>query len=82
MMPAYRTHCGLIDPAIAPSVARKDLTWAYRTYHPDYILYNNQFAGWFGAMLKEPWFLQNYQHSAEIEQPGYLTLVVYKRISE
>ncbi|MDQ2997984.1 MAG: hypothetical protein M3R61_13150 [Chloroflexota bacterium] len=69
---------GLIDPAIAPSVARKDLTWAYRTYQPDYILYNKQFAGWFGAMLKEPWFRQNYHHAGDIEQPGYLSLVVYK----
>jgi len=70
---------GLIDPAIAPSVARKDLTWAYRAYRPDYILYNQQFSGWFGAMLKEPWFRQNYRQTAEIEQPGYLSIIVYHR---
>jgi arabinofuranosyltransferase len=70
---------GLIDPAIAPSVARNDLTWAYRTYQPDYILYNQQFSGWFGAMLEEPWFRQNYQRKAEIEQPGYLSIIVYQR---
>jgi hypothetical protein len=73
---------GLIDPAVAPSVARKDLTWAYRTYQPDYILYNKEFVGWFGAMLKDPWFRQNYQHIANIEQPGYLSLVVYKRVGD
>lgn len=73
---------GLIDPAIAPSVARRDLTWAYRTYQPDYILYNKQFAGWFGTMLKDPWFRQNYRHASDVEQPGYLSLVVYERINE
>lgn len=71
---------GLVDPAVAPHVAERDLTWAYRHYHPDYILYNDQFRGWYSSMLQADWFASVYQPVTILRVPGYdAKVVVYQR---
>lgn len=72
---------GLVNPGVAPNLASGDLTWGYRHYQPDYIIYHEHFAGWFGSMLSEPWFAEAYTEVARIEQPGFTSLVVYQRTS-
>jgi hypothetical protein len=71
---------GLVDPNIIHAVRQRDLPWAYREYRPDYIIYNEQFEGWFRKMLKEPWFRDEYREIESITFPGYpVALVVYER---
>jgi hypothetical protein len=68
---------GLIDPAIAPHVAQRDMLWAYEHYRPDYIIYNQQFAGWLATLPQQPWFRQEYQKTAQIDEQDQRTKIVY-----
>jgi hypothetical protein len=68
---------GLIDPAIAAHVAQRDMLWAYEHYRPDYIIYNQQFAGWLGALPQQPWFRQEYHLATQIDEQDQRTKIVY-----
>lgn len=74
---------GLLDPATPPHLAEGDLLWTYQHYRPDYILYNDAFAGWFARMLEQPWFAQEYRQVAQLSRPDYPpTLTVYERVAD
>lgn len=68
---------GLIDPAIAPHVARRDLLWAYERYRPDYIIYNKQFAGWLASLPQQPWFQQEYYKVEQLDEQDQRTQIIY-----
>jgi hypothetical protein len=68
---------GLIDPSIAPHVARGELLWAYERYRPGYIIYNEQFAGWLAALPRQPWFQQEYHRVARLDERDQRTQSVY-----
>lgn len=75
---------GLIDPSVAPHVAQRDLLWAYARSRPDYILYNERFAGWFRPLLQQPWFRDEYRPLTEISERDtrshdVFTLSIYQR---
>jgi hypothetical protein len=68
---------GLIDPAITPHVAQGDMLWAYAHYRPDYIIYNQEFAGWLAALPQQPWFQQEYRQATQIDEQDQRTKIVY-----
>jgi len=71
---------GLLDPLIVPHVARRDFTWAYERYRPTYIVQNQRiFVEYIGKIVKEPWFKQEYHEVAQIAEPGYPPLIIYRR---
>lgn len=70
---------GLVNPGVAPHVATCDLTWAYRSYQPDYIVHNPLiFQAYIGKMLDEPWFREQYHQVATVDYLGAV-LTIYQR---
>jgi hypothetical protein len=73
---------GLFDPLIAPHVARREFTWAYEHYRPDYIVQNQRtFVEYIGKVVSESWFQQEYSEVARIAEPGYPPLIIYRRMA-
>jgi hypothetical protein len=71
---------GLLDPRIVPHVAQRDFTWAYEHYRPTYIVQNQRiFVEYIGKIVNEPWFKQEYREVAQIAEPGYPPLIIYRR---
>jgi hypothetical protein len=71
---------GLINPDAAPHIARREFTWAYEHYRPEYIIQNQLiFVPYVGKVVKAPWFKQEYREVTQIDQPGYPALIIYKR---
>ena len=76
------TGNGLLDPLIVPHVARREFTWAYEHYRPTYIVQNQRiFVEYIGKVVKEPWFKQEYREVAQIAEPGYPPLIIYRRMT-
>jgi hypothetical protein len=69
---------GLVNPGVAPHLARGEWSWSYQHYRPDYIIANARF-GHLNAFVEEPWFQQEYRPIHEITEPGSDTLVIYQR---
>lgn len=70
---------GLANPGVAPHIAQRDLTWAYRFYQPDYIVHNPLiFQPYIGKMLDEPWFQQQYHQVGTVDYLGAV-LDIYQR---
>jgi hypothetical protein len=73
---------GLVNPGVAPHIARREFTWAYEYYRPEFIIHNQLiFVPYMGKVLKEPWFKQEYHEVTQIAEPGYPPLIIYKRVS-
>ncbi|MEO7912821.1 MAG: hypothetical protein ABIV47_24490 [Roseiflexaceae bacterium] len=73
---------GLFDPRIVPHVAQRDFTWAYEHYRPAYIVQNQRiFVEYIGKVVNEPWFKQEYREVAQIAQPDYPPLIIYRRMA-
>jgi hypothetical protein len=73
---------GLFDPLIVPHVARREFTWAYEHYRPAYIVQNQRiFPEYIGKIVKEPWFKREYREVAQIAEPGYPPLIIYRRMT-
>ena len=71
---------GLLDPLIMPHAARREFTWAYEHYRPTYIVQNQRiFVEYIGKIVNEPWFKQEYREVAQIAEPGYPPLIIYRR---
>ena len=72
---------GLIDPSVAPAVARRDFTWALRERRPDFIL-EKRGAG-LNGFLGEEWFKKEYTSRAIMSVRGATTeaVIVHERIA-
>jgi hypothetical protein len=72
---------GLIDPAVAPAVARRDFTWALRERRPDFIL-EKRGAG-LNGFLGEQWFKDEYRSRAimAVRGPASEAVVIHERIA-
>lgn len=70
---------GLVNPDVAPAVARSEFTWAYEHYRPDYIIDNPRFADFVGSLHQAPWFQQEYREVIRMSEPRWDTLIVYQR---
>jgi hypothetical protein len=71
---------GLVTPGAAERLERGNFLWAYQFYAPDYVLYNDVFAGWMHPAVAQPWFREAYEVIGEIEEPGYPSpLTVYHK---
>ncbi|GAC1540531.1 MAG: hypothetical protein NVS2B7_12820 [Herpetosiphon sp.] len=85
----YFSHRPIIDPLalvnpdldLAPHVARRELTWAYKQYRPEYIIQNQMiFLETIGTVTKEAWFKKEYKEVAVMTEPGWPSkLVIYHR---
>lgn len=74
---------GLVTPGVASRVAKGDLVWAYMRYKPDYIVFNEAFAGWTAPVRREPWFADSYEPVATVRHPGYPSpLVIYQKTAK
>lgn len=73
---------GLINPGVAPYVMRRELTWAYKHYRPDYIVYNPDFfVPYLSKVVNEAWFTGEYHEVTRITESNATPLVVYKRVA-
>ncbi|KAB8142683.1 hypothetical protein F8S13_14100 [Chloroflexia bacterium SDU3-3] len=71
---------GLIDPTLAPHVARRDLTFAYERERPNYIIQNQSiFTEYIGAVASLAWFQSDYREVARIPVQGRPDLIVFQR---
>jgi hypothetical protein len=74
---------GLVNPGVAPQVARSDLLWAYRTFRPDYIVHNPVFfPGLLGVLVDQPWFTAEYRRVTELDsgRGADTPLTIYRRV--
>jgi hypothetical protein len=67
---------GLVHPAVAPHVARRDFQWVFRRYEPNYIVLSPYSLC---ACASETWFTDGYGLLAQISVPGTYPLRIYKR---
>lgn len=73
---------GLVNPHVAAHVARREWTWAYAHYRPDYIVHHPViFAPYIGKVIEEPWFKQEYMEVVRIPGQGIADLIVYQRVA-
>jgi hypothetical protein len=72
---------GLIDPAVAPAVKRRDFTWALRERRPDFIL-EKRGAG-LNGFLGEQWFKDEYRSRAimSVRGPSTDAVVIHERVA-
>ena len=71
---------GLVNRGVGAHVKQKDMTWALRTYRPEYIIANQRFRKMlYDKLYSEPWFGQEYERIEDLEHPGADTLYVHKR---
>ena len=67
---------GLVQPDVAPHVARRDFQWVFRRYEPDYIVLSPYSLC---ACASEAWFADGYGLLAQIGVPGTYPLRIYER---
>jgi hypothetical protein len=73
---------GLVNAGIAPHIARREFTWAYEHYRPDYIIQNQLiFVPYMGKVVTKPWFKQEYREVTQIDEPGYPPLIIYQHVA-
>jgi hypothetical protein len=71
---------GLVLPDIVPHIAKKDFTWGFWHYMPDYYLYMTEFDFVLGDIKNNPQFDRSYAPVAAIPRPKVADIVIYKRI--
>lgn len=74
---------GLVTPGVAHEVARKNWLWSFKSYKPDYIIYNELFTKWpdSAAIFRESWFTDGFREVARISTHSYpVPLIVYARL--
>jgi hypothetical protein len=67
---------GLVQPDVAPHVARGDFQWVFRRYEPDYIVLSPYSLC---ACESEAWFTDRYVLLAQLGVPGTYPLRIYER---
>jgi arabinofuranosyltransferase len=69
---------GLLDPAIPAHLAQGDMTWAYRTYEPTYLV-EQEIS--YGDVRKTEWFQRRYQPVQTLKHPSLPdnSLTIYRR---
>jgi hypothetical protein len=70
---------GLIDPLVAPHVAERDLSWAYRHYRPTYIIARPE-AAYVNGFLDEDWFKRDYRQRRVFTRERH-ELVLYEAVA-
>jgi hypothetical protein len=71
---------GLVTPGAGAAVASRDLTYAYRTRRPDFILYSpHHFAPELGPLIRQPWFQAEYAPMATLSGARGEPITVYRR---
>ncbi|MCR4277978.1 MAG: hypothetical protein NUV85_03115 [Candidatus Berkelbacteria bacterium] len=69
---------GIVSPGVLEALRQNDPFFAFRTFEPDYILYDKAF-GWLADPTKWDQFTPNYTYVKTYNDPKYRPIDLYKR---